>query len=215
MLTVWLLLAASMTVVAVIGMLILPKGGAAPGPGGAMALESLTSVISPKQMAPARPWRFIIIHHATNPPAAPRPAKPGAEATAETPSSSHFIIGSGRSGGLTDGQIIATPRWTDQLDGAHTRVPGHLEFNTEAIGICLLGDFDRQKPTAFQMTSLERLILALQDRYNIPLERVLAHSDVDSKVRCPGLLFPMEPLLRELRQAHLERLTKSLTSDTP
>ncbi len=64
------------------------------------------------------------------------------------------------------------------------------------------------------MTSLQRLILALQDRYNIPLERVLFHSDLE-KVHCPGLLFPTEPLLRELRQAHLEHLLKPTTSEAP
>jgi N-acetyl-anhydromuramyl-L-alanine amidase AmpD len=64
------------------------------------------------------------------------------------------------------------------------------------------------------MTRLQGLILALQNRYNIPMERVLAHSDVE-RVHCPGLLFPTDQLLRELRQAHLERLVKSPTSETP
>ncbi len=69
MLTVWVLLAASMTVVAVVGWAILPQSGAAPGPGGGVsAMDTLTQVINPKDMAPSRPWRFIIIHHAARRP---------------------------------------------------------------------------------------------------------------------------------------------------
>jgi N-acetyl-anhydromuramyl-L-alanine amidase AmpD len=211
MLTVWLLLAAAMTIVVVLGTLVLPRGGAASGPGGkAPRTENLAEVVKPKNMAPQRSWRFIIIHHGMIAPA----TKDGTAAAPETPSALHFIIGNGRGNGPADGKAVSTDRWLDQLDAANTRVPGHTEFNTQGIGICLIGDFDRQKPTARQMTKLQDLILYLQNLYAIPMEKVLTHNDVE-RVRCPGLLFPTEPLLRELRQSHLDRLTTPLTPETP
>jgi len=54
------------------------------------------------------------------------------------------------------------------------------------------------------MTSLHLLVLALRDRCNIPLERILGHGDV-KETRCPGRLFQMEPFLMDLRTAYLKQ----------
>jgi N-acetyl-anhydromuramyl-L-alanine amidase AmpD len=83
-------------------------------------------------------------------------------------------------------------------------VPDHPEYNTEGIGICLVGNFDRQPPTAAQMTSLEILVLALSRRYEIPLDRIVGHGELKN-TQCPGRLFPMEKFLMDLREASIDR----------
>jgi hypothetical protein len=215
MITVWVLLAAAMIVVATVCWLTIPLSGSAGTVTPPPATTSLNGVINPKGMAPSRPWRFLIIHQASSVPVAGKmPAKEPTAPETDTAAACHFIIGNGRISGLADGQIVATQRWFDQLDGAHTKLAGHPEFNTDGIGICVLGDFDRQKPTLLQMTSLELLAIALGNRYNIPMEHVLEHGEIE-RTHCPGLLFPMDSLLRDLRQSHLANLVKTTSADGP
>ncbi len=54
----------------------------------------------------------------------------------------HFVIGNGTSTG--DGQIEIGDRWRRQINGGHV----HSDYlNNIAIGICLVGDFNRDVPT--------------------------------------------------------------------
>jgi len=92
-------------------------------------------------------------------------------------------------------------------------VRDHPEFNTEGIGICLIGNFDQHEPTPGQMAALEMLVLALRERHRIALEDILGHGELKN-TRCPGRLFPMETFLMDLRQGHLKRLRVPASSDT-
>jgi len=68
-----------------------------------------------------------------------------------------------------------------EMQGAHAR--GH---NADSIGICLIGDFEKTKPTPAQMQSLSGLLIELCGKYNItPFGNILGHRDVNSTV-CPG-----------------------------
>ena len=135
---------------------------------------------------PFRSWRAIVIHHSATP--------TGNAAVFDRAHRRdrgwrslgyHFVIGNGRGAG--DGEIEVGPRWRGQEPGAHA-----AGMNDIAIGVCLVGDFTKQRPTAPQMASLHRLVTHLQSRYEIPANAVLAHRETSgASTLCPGENFPM------------------------
>jgi N-acetylmuramoyl-L-alanine amidase len=94
----------------------------------------------------------------------------------------HFVIGNGTNSG--DGQIEVGPRWVKQKWGAHDNALDN-RFNTNGIGICLVGDFNKTRPTAKQRRALLRLVVYLMRTYHIPPDRVLGHGET-KVTQCPG-----------------------------
>jgi len=104
-----------------------------------------------------------------------------------------FVIGNGSNSG--DGQVEVTFRWRQQITGAHCRTP-HNWANRDAIGICLVGNFNHTTPTSRQMRSLMKLIRFLQRRYKIPTSRIYGHNTTPGArvTDCPGKNFPLARL---------------------
>lgn len=78
-----------------------------------------------------------------------------------------------------------------KYQGAHvsSRNPGN-------IGIMLLGNFELQKPSEAQKTTLTRLVAELRRYYGIRRRRIYGHRDLDSTL-CPGKnLYRFLPTLR-------------------
>ncbi len=101
----------------------------------------------------------------------------------------HFVIGNGTSSG--NGAIEIGSRWTRQINGGHV----HSDYlNNIAIGICLVGDFNRDKPTPQQLEALDELIRYLRRRVGKTDRReaiVRAHRDINPRpTDCPGDRFP-------------------------
>ena len=101
-----------------------------------------------------------------------------------------FVIGNGKGSG--DGQIEVTVRWRKQKTGAHCKTSNNWA-NERGIGICLVGDFNNNRPTRKQMASLIRLTRFMQKRYNIPNNRIYGHKNTPGAgvTDCPGKRFPM------------------------
>lgn len=108
----------------------------------------------------------------------------------------HFVIDNG-TGGTRNGQIEIGHRWNHQMDGAHCNAN---DMNKIGIGICLVGNFDKDQVSAAQMESLVWLVRLLQTKYRIPTSHVLQHRDVPGKqgTDCPGTQFPWETFRRYL-----------------
>ena len=104
----------------------------------------------------------------------------------------HFVIGNGN--GMADGEVAATFRWNEQIHGAHS---GHAVFNARGIGVCLIGNFDRSRPTERQLSAVKRLTRVLAKRHRIIPDRVVGHSDVRA-TSCPGTHFPMDEVRRAI-----------------
>lgn len=102
-----------------------------------------------------------------------------------------FVIGNGTNSG--DGEVEVTYRWREQVTGAHCGGTAGNWANRDAIGICLVGNFNQTLPTSRQMQSLARLIRFLQSRYGIPKSRIYGHNTTPgaSITDCPGKRFPM------------------------
>ena len=101
-----------------------------------------------------------------------------------------FVIGNGTDS--RDGQVEVTFRWRQQLTGAHCKTPNNWA-NENAIGICLVGNFEYEVPSARQMQSLVKLVRFLQNRYRIPKSRIYGHKTTPGArvTDCPGGRFPM------------------------
>lgn len=104
-----------------------------------------------------------------------------------------FVIGNGTDS--TDGEVEVTFRWRKQQTGAHCKTPDNWA-NEDAIGICLVGNFNETAPTNRQMQSLVKLIGFLQNRYGIPKSRIYGHKNTPGAraTDCPGKNFPMARL---------------------
>src|SRR5438067_1222522 len=99
----------------------------------------------------------------------------------------HFVIGNGTSS--RNGQIEIGDRWVHQLRGGHV----HSDYmNNIGLGICLVGDFNRDQPTRAQLEACEELIKYLQERCGAKMT-VRPHREVNPPrwaTDCPGDVFP-------------------------
>jgi N-acetylmuramoyl-L-alanine amidase len=142
-----------------------------------------------------RPWKYIVIHHtASDSGDAASIGKYHKEERGWVNGLGYdFLIGNGN--GSRDGQIEVGGRWNKQIDGAHA---GNPEYNKHGIGICLVGNFDTDRPTNRQIASLLSLIDYLQKRCNINKDNVIMHKTFRKTV-CPGKHFPYDKLLARLK----------------
>jgi len=99
----------------------------------------------------------------------------------------HFVIGNGTS--TRNGQIEIGERWIKQMRGGHV----HSDYmNNIGLGICLVGDFNRDQPTRAQLEACEELIKYLQERCSSKMQ-VRPHREVNPPrwaTDCPGDVFP-------------------------
>ena len=105
-----------------------------------------------------------------------------------------FVIGNGTDSG--DGEVEVTFRWQRQIAGAHCGgTPGNWA-NEDAVGICLVGNFDYREPTARQMQSLLKLVRFLKTRYGISNSSIYGHNRTPGArvTDCPGKKFPIARL---------------------
>ncbi len=89
----------------------------------------------------------------------------------------------------------------ERCEGAHAA--GYNSY----LGISVVGDFSSEdnptggkgptRPSAKQIASLIQLCRRLKDRYNIPLQHIVRHSDISS-TKCPGDRFPFRSVLDQL-----------------
>ncbi len=96
----------------------------------------------------------------------------------------HLIVD--YSGRVWEGRSLA-------YEGAH--VSSENEGN---IGVMLLGNFERQYPSASQLATLDELVGLLRRQYHVPAMSVYAHRDL-SPTLCPG--ERLYPSVAEMRLA--------------
>lgn len=167
----------------------------------AVGPQSIYSILRPRENVPLdrSRWTSIVIHDSGS--------------SADTPESIrdrhtsppynltglgfHFIIGNGSR--MTDGEVYLGYRWMDQLPGAHVAGERGAELNQSSIGICLVGNGDRQPFTPKQLDALAAVVKTLMVELGIPLDAVHLHSEVSGSPS-PGRLFPAERFREELRR---------------
>jgi LysM repeat protein len=158
---------------------------------------AVQAAIDGAPVAPRR-WKNIVIHHSGT--------KVGSgknmdryhreERHMENGLAYHFVIGNGR--GMRDGEIFVGRRWTAQLDGGHLAIPA---LNANSLGICLVGDFSKNRPTARQLDALEALCRALMRKTRVTRENVTTHRLIHPRhTQCPGKRFPAAEFARRLER---------------
>lgn len=146
----------------------------------------------------ARRWRYIVIHHAAVDEGTMQSLDRyhREQRHMENGLAYHFLIGNGN--GLGEGAIGVGNRWKQQLDGGHLHSAAQ---NQMALGICLIGNFDQDRPTEKQMQSLEALTRALMKRCQLSASAVKTHQQINVvSTRCPGKYFPTRDFLNRLKQ---------------
>ena len=106
----------------------------------------------------------------------------------------NFVIE--RDGKVVDGRSL-------DISGAHAR-----GFNSKAIGVALIGNFENRLPTAQQLASLNVLLLRLVKLYNIPQDEVFGHNE-KSRTLCPGKYFPMDSVKKDLAKGSKPKADKN------
>lgn len=171
--------------------------------GGVLQLENGQQLVIPnisttKEVIPLYPsckWKYIIIHHSAT-----------EEGDAYYFNILHrrrgwneigydFVIDNGTKG-KADGAIEVSPRWTNQENGAHCHAS---EMNSKGIGVCLVGNFSKERISEKQMDSLVYLVNVLKKYYNIPMSHIMGHGQVpQARTECPGKYFPWGEFRKKL-----------------
>ena len=141
-------------------------------------------------------WRCIVIHHSATEVGGAERFTRAHRARGFDELGYHFVIGNGTD--TADGQVEVGPRWPAQKYGAHCRSPDDY-YNEHGIGICLVGNFDDDRPTAAQMESLKKLVRHLSKTYGIPADKVFTHGGVTGMTHCPGKNFDLRALRKSLK----------------
>ena len=101
-------------------------------------------------LVPANNWRWIVIHHSATPTGSAAIFDREHKSKGWDELGYHFVVGNGTF--THDGQIEVGPRWPKQKWGAHAKTPDE-QFNNYGIGICLVGNFDLDRPSPAQLQS--------------------------------------------------------------
>lgn len=178
--------------------------------------------------ANSRPWKGIVWHHSATPDGATKDwdairryhtsYRVDGRIVAEAEYRHRLAAGEGQSfqtpwkdigyhGGTewVDGQ----PRfyWGRALNevGAHAGVKGASNlYNTEYVGLCAVGDFDKAPPKPEHWDFNLRLTRAFMEVFRIPVAHVIGHREVFDRLgvprqkSCPGRLWDMDRFRAEL-----------------
>lgn len=82
----------------------------------------------------------------------------------------HYLVG--KSGAIYEGRDI-------NVRGTHVE-----NYNTGSVGVCLLGNFVSEAPTAAQITATYDLLAWLSER--LQLTNLAGHDDFNNQTQCPG-----------------------------
>ena len=133
-------------------------------------------------------WKHLIVHHSATPNgnAAKFDAYHRHERRMENGLAYHFLIGNGTDS--DDGAIEIGPRWKKQLHGGHV---ASLAYNENSLGVCLIGNFEKQRPTERQLAALIELLAHLKTDLLGGKPKLYLHREVKGEhTLCPGRNFP-------------------------
>ncbi len=156
-----------------------------------------------------RPWKYIVLHHSANTTGNyDQIDRDHRKVLGYDGCGYHFVIGNGT--GSEDGQIEVAQRWVNQKHGVHCRNAKNAEVDEYGIGICLVGDLDKEPPTPRQVAAAKALIAYLSSRYGIARGHVETHAHLAATPTiCPGRHFPVEALIAAKPRAGKDEATAS------
>lgn len=141
-------------------------------------------------------WRHIILHHtATKNGTVAGFDKVHRRRGMENGLAYHFLIGNGQ--GMKDGELHVCDRWKRQIQGGHM---SSAKLNEVSIGICLVGNFEKTKPSKKQLEKLEAVLAYLLENTRVRPNRITTHTLAHKNhTLCPGKYFPFEQIKRKFQ----------------
>lgn len=83
---------------------------------------------------------------------------------------------------------------SEKFIGAH--VYGH---NKNSLGVCLIGNYDEEKPTKKQIQTLIKFLKEKTKKYKIPVKNILGHREFpDVTKTCPGKFVDMDEIRKNV-----------------
>jgi len=137
-------------------------------------------------------WNYIVIRHSGSAKSSPQGMDSWHKQRGWDGLGYHFVVGNAV--GYPDGKVFVGDRWNQQKHGAHTKSKDYPDnrWNEHGIGICLVGNFEQERPTAKQIEATAKLVAFLTKTCKIPMSSVYTHGGVDRWTKCPGHNFPLE-----------------------
>lgn len=139
----------------------------------------------------AEHWKYIYVHQSLT-------AGGDAMSLGQGPAglADHFVIGNGD--GCADGEVQIGRRWSQQLPAGV--VAGTQGIKPDCISVCLVGDFNRSRPTPTQQARLVQLVNALQRQLVISANHVILIAKPTASSASMGIHFPVDDLRAQLLQ---------------
>jgi N-acetyl-anhydromuramyl-L-alanine amidase AmpD len=158
-----------------------------------------------------RPWKYIVLHHSAGATGSyDQIDREHRKILGYDGCGYHFVIGNGT--GSEDGQIEVAQRWVNQKHGVHCRNAKNADIDEYGIGICFVGDLDKEPPTARQVAAAKALIGYLSTRYRITRSHVETHAHLAATPTvCPGRHFRLEALVASKPRTGSEETAASLS----
>jgi len=156
--------------------------------------------IPPRSLEDRNRWEGIIVHHSADDYGDAQRFHEVHKKRGWDGLGYHFVVNNGNNhNGMGDGAVEVGYRWKKQATGAHCRVDpqDNNYWNEHTIGICLVGNFEKHRPSEAQWRSLVKLCRFLQGRYPITTEKIIGHRDVKA-TKCPGKYLQLRDLRRRL-----------------
>jgi hypothetical protein len=139
-------------------------------------------------------WKRITVHHSAEP--SPPPLDGSVAESAAAVRSIQKAHMEGKEWGDIGYHFVIDPfgRVFQGRDLAWRGAHAHGDANIQNIGVCLIGNFDEERPTKAALDALRRMLDSLRKTYNIPRTAVVGHMDLWN-TECPGRY--LEPWVRE------------------
>lgn len=147
------------------------------------------------------PWQAIVIHDSASKSGSAETINRIHERANRGGLGYHFVINNGTR--QPDGMIEVGFRWQRQFVGAY--LDSSIDesgaanwFNRNAIGVCMIGNAEEGAFTDDQMRELAWLVRSLQERFNIPADRVFVAVGSSAEPNAPH--FPYASFQQQLLQ---------------
>lgn len=132
-------------------------------------------------------WEYIIVHHTGAEEANTAQIRNYHRRLGWRDIGYHFVIE--KDGLLAPGRVQSER-------GAHCVAGG---MNGKALGVALIGNFERRHPYPEQLAALRELLPRLMREHRIPVAKVLGHREVNGAATlCPGRHLDLGALRRDL-----------------
>ena len=87
-------------------------------------------------------------------------------------------------------------------EGAHT-----IGMNQDSIGICVVGNYDKEEPPLDIWVATVKLCVVLVDVFKISIDNIKGHREYSDK-SCPGKMFDVQQLIDDVARVTIGKIKR-------